>query len=511
MVDSEPRGAGVTQSPAPTSVADGEASVLSRSYRGLSIGIVSVVLLIAFEAMAVGTAMPVAARELNGISVYGFAFSAYFTTSLFGMVLSGQWADRRGPLGPLTAGIGAFAAGLVLSGTAGAMWLFVLGRAVQGLGGGLVIVALYVVVGRAYPERLRPSIMAAFAASWVIPSVVGPLASGAVTEQLGWRWVFLGIPALVVLPLGLALPQIRRRASGPVTAASAVAPGASASASVSDSVSAPAPSFDRRRIRLAFGISLGAGLLQYAAQDLSWWSLVPAAAGAGLLVPAVSGLLPKGTYRAVRGLPSVVLLRGVAAGSFVAAESFVPLMLVTQRGLSPTLAGFSLAAGGGTWALGSWVQARARVEPYRERLMTVGMVLVAMATTTLPGVLVDSVPVWIVAVAWAFGCFGMGLVISSTSVLLLELSAPEEAGTNSAALQISDGLTNALLLAAGGAAFAALGGGAVGHTATTTAAATSHPAAFVAVFLPMAGVALVGAWVTTRLRAPTGGLSAERS
>ncbi|WP_374116895.1 hypothetical protein [Streptomyces sp. MNU76] len=196
----------------------------------------------------------------------------------------------------------------------------------------------------------------------------------------------------------------------------------------------------------------------------------------------------------------MVLLRGVAAGSFVAAESFVPLMLVTQRGLSPTLAGFSLAAGGATWALGSWVQARARVEPYRERLMTVGMVLVAAAITTLPGVLVDSVPVWTVAVAWAFGCFGMGLVIASTSVLLLQLSAPEEAGTNSASLQISDGLSNALLLAAGGAAFAALGGGAVGQGATTTAAA-SHPAAFVVVFLPMAGVALVGAWVTTRLRA----------
>ncbi|MEI5523752.1 MFS transporter [Streptomyces brasiliscabiei] len=490
MADLEPRDTDVTQTPVPPAPALGEEGVLSRSYRGLSIGIVSVVLLIAFEAMAVGTAMPVAARELDGVSAYGFAFSAYFTTSLFGMVLAGQWADRRGPLGALTAGIGGFAAGLVLSGTAGAMWLFVLGRAVQGLGGGLVIVALYVVVGRAYPERLRPAIMAAFAASWVVPSIVGPLASGAVTEQLGWRWVFVGIPLLVVLPLGLALPQIRRRASGPVESATATA---TASSSASASV-------DRRRIRLAFGISLGAGLLQYAAQDLRWWSLVPAAAGAGLLVPAVLGLLPKGTYRAARGLPSVVLLRGVAAGSFVAAESFVPLMLVTQRGLSPTLAGFSLAAGGGTWALGSWIQARTAVEPYRERLMTLGMLLVAAAITTLPGVLIDSVPVWSVAVAWAFGCFGMGLVISSTSVLLLHLSAPEEAGTNSAALQMSDGLSNALLLAAGGAAFAALGGGTVGHTTTTATGAASHPAAFVVVFLPMAAVAVVGAWVTTRLR-----------
>ncbi|WP_405472681.1 MFS transporter [Streptomyces canus] len=479
----EPRDAGVTDDPEVLSVNEVEEGVLGRSYRALSVGIVSVVLLIAFEATAVGTAMPVAARELDGVALYAFAFSGYFTTSLFGMVLAGQWADRRGPLGALAAGIAGFGAGLLLSGTAGAMWQFILGRAVQGFGGGLVIVALYVVVGRAYPERLRPAIMAAFAAGWVVPSIVGPLAAGAVTEHLGWRWVFVGIPVLVVFPLVLALPQIRRRASGPVDDDTGQA------------------AFDRRRIRLALGISLGAGLLQYAAQDLRPLSLLPGLAGAALLVPAVLGLLPRGTYRAARGLPSVVLLRGVAAGSFVAAESFVPLMLVTQRGLSPTLAGFSLAAGGVTWALGSWVQSRARVEPYRERLMTGGMVLVAAAIAAAPSVLIHSVPVWIVAVAWGFGCFGMGLVISSSSVLLLHLSAPEEAGTNSASLQISDGLSNAVLLAAGGAAFAALGGGTVSHTAPE--ASGSHPAAFAVVFLPMAGVALVGAWVTTRLHAAT--------
>jgi hypothetical protein len=325
--------------------------------------------------------------------------------------------------------------------------------------------------------------MAAFAASWVIPSVVGPLIAGTVTEHLGWRWVFTGIPVLVVFPLALALPRIRRLTSGRAaeTGAGGRVP------------------FDRRRLRSALGISLGAGLLQYAAQDLDLFSLVPVLAGAALLVPAVLGLLPRGTYRAARGLPSVVLLRGLAAGSFIAAESFVPLMLVTQRGLSPTLAGFSLAAAGGTWALGSYVQARPRMEPYRDRLMFLGMVLLAAAIVSVPSVLIPAVPVWTVAVAWGFGCFGMGLVIASTSVLLLRFSAPEEVGANSAALQISDGLSDIVLLAAGGAAFAALGGGKVAETATSTAGA-SHPAAFAAVFLPMAGVALVGAWVTTRLR-----------
>ncbi|CAM5598448.1 MFS transporter [Streptomyces californicus] len=219
-------------------------------------------------------------------------------------------------------------------------------------------------------------------------------------------------------------------------------------------------------------------------------------------MPAVRGLLPTGTVRAARGLPSVVLLRGVAAGSFIAAESFVPLMLVTQRGLSPTMAGLSLAVGGATWALGSFVQSRPRMEAHRERLMVTGMLLVAASIAVAPSVLIEGVPVWTVAVAWAFGCFGMGIVIASTSVLLLKLSAPEEAGSNSAALQISDGLSNVLLLAIGGAAFAALGGkalGAAAHSAVEATATGSHPGAFAAVFLPMAGVALVGAWVATRV------------
>ncbi|SDK68436.1 Predicted arabinose efflux permease, MFS family [Streptomyces indicus] len=453
--------------------------VLGRTFRALSIGIVSVVVLIAFEATAVGTAMPVAARELDGVALYGFAFSGYFTTSLFGMVLAGQWADRRGPLGALAAGIGAFAAGLLLSGTAGAMWLFIAGRAVQGLGGGLVIVALYVVVSRAYPERLRPAIMAAFAAGWVVPAIVGPLVAGTVTEQLGWRWVFIGIPALVAVPLMLALPAIRRMAGGPPEGEPA--------------------RFEARRIRLALGISLGAGLLQYAGQDLRPLSVLPALAGLAVLVPSVLALLPRGTFRAGRGLPSVILLRGLAAGSFIAAESFIPLMLVSRRGLSLTLAGLALAVGGATWAFGSYLQSRPRLEHRREALVRLGMMLVAAAIAAAPTVLIESVPVWIVAVAWAWGCFGMGLVISSTSVLMLSLSAPAEAGANSAALQISDGLSNALLLAGGGAAFAALGGGALsGHGAE---AATGGPAtAFASVFALSVLVAAVGIWVAGRLR-----------
>jgi MFS family permease len=498
-----------------------DGGVLSRPYRALTFGIVSVVLMIAFEATATSTAMPVAARDLHGLGLYAFAFSGYFTTSLLAMVVSGQWCDRGGPLAPLGGGIAAFAAGLVISGTAGSMEPFVLGRAVQGFGGGLVIVALYVVVGRAYPERLRPSVMAAFSASWVVPSITGPLIAGTVTEQLGWRWVFLAIPVLVVLPLAVMLPALRRgeRASVPhgdgPGAGSGSAPGRRGPGSASGgraSGSAPGrkePAGARdevgvtggRRIWYAVALSAGAALLQYAGQDLRPLSAVPAVAGAALLVPAALRLLPRGTFRAARGLPAVVLMRGIAAGTFMAAESFIPLMLVTQRGLSPTLAGLSLAGGGLGWAAGSYVQSRPRYEPVRERLVRIGMLCSSVAIAGVALALDHSVPPAVVALAWLVGGFGMGLAISSLSVLLLKVSPPEDQGVNSAALQVSDALSNVLLVAAAGTVFSALGGGSVAPSAAgAVAATTSHPAAFAAVFLPAGALALAGAAVASRLR-----------
>jgi len=460
--------------------------VLSRPFRALTFGIVSCVLLIAFEATAVSTAMPVAARELHGVGLYAFAFSGFFTTSLLALVISGEWCDQRGPLTPMSWGIGLFGAGLVIAGTASRMWVFVGGRAVQGLGGGLVIVALYVVVGRAYPERLRPSVFAAFSASWVVPSIVGPAVSGTVTEQLGWRWVFLSIPVIVLLPAGVMVPQLRRLARADA--------GAEA-----DSDGARPGRWNRRRIVLAVAVAVGAGLLQYAGQRLDWAALAPALVGAALLVPAVLRLMPAGTLRAGRGLPTVILLRGVAAGSFAAAESFIPLMLVTERGLSPTWAGLSLTSGGLSWAAGSWLQGRPWLAHRRERLIQAGFLCSTAGIAGAGSALLPGVPAWVVACAWLVAGVGMGMLISALSVLTLGLSAPEDTGLNSASLQMSDSLGNVLLVGLAGVLFAALGGGAAGAAGVASAAAHTPRAAFGAIFAVMAAIALTGTALARRV------------
>lgn len=484
----EPAGPGGPARPSDAAAQDPPAEpagggVLSAPYRALTLGCVATVLLIAFEAMAVGTAMPAAAEALDGVSLYAFAFSAFFTTSLLGMSVSGQWCDRAGPLAPVLAGIGTFALGLLLSGTAQSMWVFVAGRAFQGVGGGLVIVALYVTVRLAFPERLRPAALAAFSASWVVPSMVGPVIAGTVTERLGWRWVFLGITVLVALPLVVLVPALRRAASGPPEGA--------------------APALDRRRLRLAVAVAVGAGLLQYGGQEPRWISLAPVAVGLALLAPSAARLLPAGTFRLRRGLPSVIALRGVISAAYLSTQTFLPLLLVTQRDLSYTQAGLSLAASGASWAVGSWAQSRAWAEPHRFALVRGGTVLIALGVGTTPLVLLSAVPVWLPVLTLGVGAFGMGLVVSTVGVLVLRFSGPKEAGGNVASLQLCDSLANVVMLTTVGSLFATLGGDASAAAAHATEAATDAavgPGAFLAVSTATSAVALLSVLVGGRLR-----------
>jgi len=148
---------------------------------------------------------------------------------------------------------------------------------------------------------------------------------------------------------------------------------------------------DRRR-RRALAAAVGVAVLQYAGQQVQWRSLVLVAVAAVLLVPSVPALLPAGTLRGRRGLPTVLAMRGVLAGSFFGAETFVPLMLVTERSLSTTLAGLSLTGAALGWATGSWWQGRPRTRTPRWRLVQLGCGVVALSIATVGATLWEGVP-----------------------------------------------------------------------------------------------------------------------
>ncbi|TMR33023.1 MFS transporter [Actinomadura geliboluensis] len=409
-------------------VADSGRSVLSAGFRGPTFGIVLVVTLLAFESMAVGTVMPVVASDLDGLALYAWGFSATLISSLLSTVLAGGWVDRSGPARPLMIGLSTFVVGLVVAGAAPAMGVFVAGRAVQGLGTGVSLVAIYVVIARVYPEALRPRVFAALSAAWVLPSLIGPAVGGAVAEHAGWRWVFLGLIPLVIPPALLLVPVIRR--VKPVDAAAGAGAGAG-----------------KARYVAAVAVAGGAGVLLYGLDGAGWAMLPAAVAGLAGLAYGLPRLLPAGTLRLRRGLPSVVLVRGLLSGAFVGTDVFIPLALTKLHHFSPTQAGIVLTVGALGWSAAAQIQGRSR----RPRefyallgavLVTAGIVLAAVALQ-LSG--------WLAAPAWIVGGAGMGFAIGSLSVLLLALSPEDEQGVNSSALQISDTLGSSLVVGAAGA------------------------------------------------------------
>src|SRR6476659_10080265 len=401
-----------------------------REHLALSVGTVAMVTLTAFADRAVGTALPSIVRDLDALASFGLANAAPAASFLVTLAFAGAWADRRGPLPVLRAGVAAFGLAQLLVGLAPTIAVVVVGRLLSGVGEALVDVSLIVLVARALPSELRPRIFSLVSAAWVLPSVLGPAVTGLVTEQLGWRWVFLGVLALVP-PTWLLLRPALGEVPAPSSESAASSPGAVWAVLAGASV-------------LALTLA-GEQLTSHAVA--AWAVLAPSAA---LLALAVTRLVPAGTLRGARGLPAVIAVRGLVSVAFGAVGAFLPLLLTLLHGFRPTQAGISLTVTGVMWAFGSWLQGRdlpwRRATVLRAGLaaMTLGL---AVATLL---VLPDLAPWWGLA-GWALAGIGMGISSSTLSVLMLDLSPADQQGRNNSAAQTSAAAAMAVGLAFGGA------------------------------------------------------------
>jgi MFS family permease len=470
------------------------AGLFSRGYLWITIGSCALVFLGAFESLAVTTIMPVVSADLDGAGLYAIAFAGPLATGVIGMVIAGSWSDRSGPVAPLYTSSVLFAAGLLIAGTAITMPALVAGRLVQGLGTGAQTVALYVVVARVYPARLHPSIFAGFAAAWVIPSLIGPFAAGVVTEVFSWHWVFLGVVALVAIATAMVAPALRglrgrHEASGSEPGArdggaydddardsgahdrGAQDRGAHGGGNSEPGSSKPGTGEPAARTaagerpdpvpwawgRIAWAILAAAAVLALGlVAEVETVGLPLAALGAVVAVVAVRPLLPRGTLLARRGLPSVILLRGLAASAFFGAEVYLPYLLIARYDYSPSLAGLALTLGALAWAGASWLQGRMSATLGNATCTTVGTLLVLAAiAAALLTVLLGLDPALAIG-GWVLGGGGMGLMYPRLSTLTLAYSRPDEQGFNSSALAIGDSLGSAVSLALTGVVFAVL-------------------------------------------------------
>ena len=404
-----------------------------RSLRPTTWSLVALIFMVAFESLAVTTVMPTVSSALDGASLYAFAFAGPLATGVVGMVLAGPWSDRSGPRTPLLVAVGLFTVGILVAGSAPTMGVLVAGRLLQGLGGGAMTVAVYVVVARLYPALLHPRVFAWFAAAWIVPSLVGPAGAGAVAQHVGWRWVFLGV-ALLVVPTTLVLVPALRRIGPPETRGDAAPRGRVAWAALAAAA--------------VLGLNLAAQV------PLPWAALVAIGTAVAALV-ALRGVVPPGTLRAAPGLPSVVATRGLVSGAFLGAEVYLPYLLTERYAFSPTTAGIALTFAGVAWAGTSWFQGRLGDRLPHRTAVVVGSVLVAVAVAGVVAVAAGHLPAAVAIGSWTLAGAGMGLVYTRLTVLVLAYSTPGNQGVNSSALSIADSIGAALALALTGLAFSA--------------------------------------------------------
>lgn len=405
---------------------------------GMCVGVTAV----AFESIAVTTAMPEAAAELGHLDWYGWVFSTFQVGLLFASVVAGRTCDRLGPVRPLVLGMAIFALGLIVAGSAGDMAVLIAGRLIQGIGGGALNVALYVLIARVISEPDRPRVFSWVSTAWVMPSLAGPPVAAFLTDHLSWRWVFFSVLILVAGWVVLNAPilvSLRR---------------AGLDGGHPDSSAVP--------VWAAVLVAAAVPAIGVAGQRLDLWAPVIGVVVVVLFVIALPRVLPAGFFsrgadRQGSAIRAVVAARGLFAGAFFSTEVFLPLSLVESRDMRLLWAGTFLTVGSLGWTAGSWAQSRLGARMRRDRIIVAGLCAIAFGVAGA-AVTAYQPSTWIgvVVAVWVVAGFGMGLATASTSVAIMRLSTDDAQGRNASSLSVAESLCNATLVAIAGSIFAAL-------------------------------------------------------
>ncbi|ANQ73727.1 MDR family MFS transporter [Rhodococcus qingshengii] len=191
---------------------DTEASPDKRSIILVFVGLMITMLLASLDQMIFSTALPTIVGELNGVNHMVWVTTAYILASTVMMPVYGKLGDLIGRKGLFIGAISIFIVGSVIGGLSHDMTTLIAGRAVQGLGGGGLILLSQAIIADVVPARQRGRYMGAMGGVFALASVAGPLLGGWFTEGIGWRWAFwINIPlGLLAIASAMAFLHLRK-------------------------------------------------------------------------------------------------------------------------------------------------------------------------------------------------------------------------------------------------------------------------------------------------------------
>jgi EmrB/QacA subfamily drug resistance transporter len=371
--------------------------------------------LAALDQTVVSTALPTIVGDLHGASHLSWVVTAYLLASTVSTPLWGKLGDMYGRKVFFQAAIVIFLVGSVLSGLSQSMLELILFRAIQGLGGGGLMIGAQTIVGDIVSPRARGRYMGLFMAMFGVTTVIGPLIGGFFVDTIGWRWIFyinipIGAVALVVTTFALpgALSRVRRVIDYLGTALVALA-----------------------ATCLVLFTSLGG-------TSYSWTS--PFMIGLAVAGVAFTVLFLLAERRAVEPVIPLALFKNrvFAASSAIGfvvgfamfgALTFIPLFFQDVKGISPVLSGvrlFPLMGGLLVASVGSGLLVsrwgRYKVFPVvGTGLMTVGLYLMSLIGVTTGA--------WTMAAYMVVFGLGLGLVLQVLTVAVQNAVPYEQLGT----------------------------------------------------------------------------------
>ncbi|MEJ2886407.1 MFS transporter [Actinomycetospora aeridis] len=366
------------------------AQLVAPAHRGAVTVLAGGTLMFAVDTYVTASLLPSAVAEIGGAAFYAWPTTLFLLAAVVASSLTSRVLARVAAARAYLVALGVFALGALVDAVAPSMAVLLLGRVVQGVGGGLLAAMGYALIRIALPRTLWTRGSALIAAMWGVALIVGPGLGGLLAEVGAWRWAF-GVLVIGSLVIAAIVPSALHRARARLS------PG-------------PFPVGSVLLVGAAAAVLSVAGL----AAD-------PLVAGLGLLAALVllvlfvvherrtsAAVLPRATFRPGSPLRWIYGLMAVLVG-VSGVEAFVPLVGQQVAGLVPVLAGFLGVALGAGWVLGEMISASARRPRPRvvggPVLLAAGTVLVAVSLLTLDG------PVAVVL--WIAGLLAGGLGIGT--------------------------------------------------------------------------------------------------
>ena len=429
------------------------------------------VALLAFNAFLASISLPTAVQEMGGVALISWALTLFLVFAIVGGSGAALLKQRLGARTALLVSAAVFLVGTVVAGSATSMEQVLVGRALQGLGEGVVSAICFALIPELFPSRLVPKVFGLQAMIWAIAAFGGPAVAGLLTELVSWRAAFLvNVPLVLIFA---AMVMVKVPAHSPTDRAVVTFPG----------------------LRL---LVIGAGIMLVAiagvVQPLPATGLLIGAAA--LLVGAVGldgrardRLMPPDAFRPISvvgtGLWMVLLINVAGAGSAV----YLVLVVQEMWGYGPTAAGALAAVLAVAWSLSAITVANVRSKETRKLLIRLGPLMIGVGLLlVMAGLQMDQVAVVIVG-QLVIGS-GFGTCNGYLNLTMMEAASDGERDRTSALMPTTQSAGNAI-----GAALAGVAANAAGMAAAVSA--DQVKLATVPVYVlgaVMAALALAAAW-----------------